>query len=108
MADLIFYTNPSVARADHPLDARGGRRSPTTPKSLDYATTMKSERYLAINPMGKVPAIEHNGQVVTEVRGDLRLSRRRLPRGRPGAARGRKAPIITAGCSSPRARSKRR
>jgi len=27
---------------------------------------MKSERYLAVNPMGKVPAIRHNGQVVTE------------------------------------------
>ena len=28
---------------------------------------MKTEPYLAINPMGKVPAIRHNGKVVTEV-----------------------------------------
>ena len=34
---------------------------------LDYATTMKSEPYLSINPMGKVPAIKHDGKVVTEV-----------------------------------------
>src|SRR3546814_7545101 len=27
---------------------------------------MKSPDYLAINPMGKVPAIRHRGQVVTE------------------------------------------
>ena len=27
---------------------------------------MKSERYLAVNPMGKVPAIKHGGHVVTE------------------------------------------
>jgi glutathione S-transferase len=33
---------------------------------LDYATGMKTESYLAINPMGKVPAIKHNGHVVTE------------------------------------------
>ena len=28
---------------------------------------MKAEPYLSINPMGKVPAIEHKGKVVTEV-----------------------------------------
>ena len=28
---------------------------------------MKADDYLAINPMGKVPAIRHNGVVVTEV-----------------------------------------
>lgn len=35
-------------------------------KILEYGTTMKAPEYLAINPMGKVPAIEHNGTVVTE------------------------------------------
>jgi glutathione S-transferase len=34
---------------------------------LDYGTSMKAESYLAINPMGKVPAIVHGGQVVTEM-----------------------------------------
>jgi glutathione S-transferase len=33
---------------------------------LDYGTTMKAPAYLAVNPMGKVPAIEHDGRVVTE------------------------------------------
>jgi glutathione S-transferase len=33
---------------------------------LDYATSMKASDYLAINPMGKVPAIVHKGKVVTE------------------------------------------
>jgi glutathione S-transferase len=33
---------------------------------LDYGTTMKAPEYLAVNPMGKVPAIVHRGQVVTE------------------------------------------
>jgi glutathione S-transferase len=34
---------------------------------LDYGTTMKAPAYLAINPMGKVPAIRHGKAVVTEV-----------------------------------------
>ena len=59
-----------------PTRCRAGRRSagcwrrlasPTTREILDYATTMKAEPYLSINPMGKVPAIRHNGRVVTEV-----------------------------------------
>ena len=33
---------------------------------LDYGTTMKASAYLAINPMGKVPAIRHGDTVVTE------------------------------------------
>ena len=33
---------------------------------LDYATTMKAPEYLAINPLGKVPALVHDGRVVTE------------------------------------------
>lgn len=33
---------------------------------LDYATTMKAPDYLALNPMGKVPTLVHDGQIVTE------------------------------------------
>jgi glutathione S-transferase len=33
---------------------------------LDYGTTMKAPEYLAINPMGKVPALRHGDIVVTE------------------------------------------
>jgi len=32
----------------------------------DYGTGMKSPGYLAINPMGKVPALQHRGVLVTE------------------------------------------
>lgn len=34
---------------------------------LDYGTTMKAPDYLALNPMGKVPTVVHDGHVVTEV-----------------------------------------
>jgi glutathione S-transferase len=33
---------------------------------LDYASTMKAEPYLSVNPMAKVPAIVHRGRTVTE------------------------------------------
>lgn len=34
---------------------------------LDYGPAMKTPAYLAINPMGKVPTVVHDGQVITEV-----------------------------------------
>ena len=34
---------------------------------LGFGTTMKASAYLAINPMGKVPALRHGDAVVTEV-----------------------------------------
>jgi glutathione S-transferase len=61
-----FFTNPMsrgqtvrwmLEEVGEPYDAH----------ILDYGTTMKAEPYLAVNPMGKVPAIRHNGKVVTEV-----------------------------------------
>ena len=66
MADeLIFYTNPmsrgQIAR--WMLEEVG---APYEPRVLDYGTTMKDAEYLAVNPMGKVPAIVHDGKVVTE------------------------------------------
>jgi len=36
---------------------------------LNYDTTMKADDYLAINPMGKVPSIVHNGKTITECAG---------------------------------------
>lgn len=62
---LAFYTNPmsrgQIAR--WMLEEVG---APYETVILDYATGMKSNDYLAINPMGKVPAIVHGGRVVTE------------------------------------------
>lgn len=36
-------------------------------KHLEYGTSMKASEYLALNPMGKVPAIQHGDTVITEV-----------------------------------------
>ena len=66
MADLIFYTNPQSRgqTVRWMLEEVG---EPYDTEILDYATSLKAEPYLSINPMGKVPAIKHNGKVVTEV-----------------------------------------
>ena len=63
---IEFYTNPRSrgAIAHWMLEEIG---HPYRLHLLDYGTTMKAPDYLAINPMGKVPAIVHQGQVVTEV-----------------------------------------
>lgn len=66
MADLTFYSNPmSRGRIVRWMLEETGAEYETV--VLDYASTMKAEAYLAINPMGKVPAIVHGGRVVTEV-----------------------------------------
>ena len=66
MADeLDFYTNPmSRGRIVRWMLEEIGL--PYRTEILDYATTMKSPEYLAVNPMGKVPAIRHGDMVVTE------------------------------------------
>ncbi|MEN2785904.1 glutathione S-transferase family protein [Sphingomonas qilianensis] len=62
---LIFYTNPmSRGRIARWMLEEVG--VPYETVVLDYASTMKGADYLAINPMGKVPAIVHDGKVVTE------------------------------------------
>jgi glutathione S-transferase len=64
MADLIFYTNPqSRGRIVRWMLEEVGQ--PYETEIIPYEQ-MKSERYLAVNPMGKVPAIKHRGHVVTE------------------------------------------
>lgn len=66
MADeLVFYTNPmSRGRVVRWMLEEIGQ--PYRTELLDYATTMKAPEYLAINPMGKVPALKHGDAVVTE------------------------------------------
>lgn len=64
-SEPVFHTNPmSRGRIVRwMLEELGiGYRTVT----WDYGTSMKSPDYLAINPMGKVPALEHRGVVVTE------------------------------------------
>lgn len=65
MSELVFYTNPmSRGRIVRWMLEELGEPYETV--LLDYGTTMKAPDYLAVNPMGKVPAIRHNGTVVTE------------------------------------------
>lgn len=65
MSDLIFYTNPmSRGRIARWMLEEVGEPYETV--LLDYGTTMKGADYLAVNPMGKVPAIKHRGTIVTE------------------------------------------
>jgi glutathione S-transferase len=64
MADLIFYTNPqSRGRIVRWMLEEIGEPYETEVIPYDQ---IKSERYLAVNPMGKVPAIKHRDHVVTE------------------------------------------
>jgi glutathione S-transferase len=64
MADLIFYTNPqSRGRIVRWMLEEVG--TPYETEVIPY-DQMKSERYLAIHPLGKVPAIRHGDHFVTE------------------------------------------
>lgn len=64
--ELVFYTNPqSRGRIVRWMLEEVGQ--PYRAEILEYGTTMKGPEYLAINPMGKVPALRHGDTVVTEV-----------------------------------------
>ena len=63
--EIVFYTNPmSRGRIVRWMLEELGR--PYRTELLEYGTTMKAPAYLAINPMGKVPAVSYRGVVVTE------------------------------------------
>lgn len=64
-AQLMFYTHPfSRGRiARWMLEETG---LPYQQEILAYDESMKSPEYLALNPMGKVPALRHDGLVITE------------------------------------------
>ena len=62
---LTLFTNPQSRgrMARWMLEEVG---VPYRTEIVEYGAPMKSADYLAINPMGKVPAIRHRGTVVTE------------------------------------------
>ncbi len=63
--DLVLYTNPmSRGRTIRWVLEEIGQ--PYRTELLDYGSTIKGADYLAINPMGKVPALKHGDTVVTE------------------------------------------
>lgn len=63
--DLVLYTHPwsrgQIAR--WMLEEVG---VPYRQVLLDYQTSMKADAFFAVNPMGKVPAITHRGNTITE------------------------------------------
>lgn len=63
--EIIFYSNPmSRGRIARWMLEEVG--VPYRTEFLNFASAMKTPDYLAINPMGKVPAIRHGKTVVTE------------------------------------------
>lgn len=65
MSELVFYTNPmSRGRIARWMLEEVG--APYETVLLDFTSGAKSEDFLRINPMGKVPTIVHGGRVVTE------------------------------------------
>ncbi len=68
MSDKIeFYTNP-MSRGQIVRWALHEAGADYDQHIIEY-DDMKSKDYLAVNPMGKVPAIVHNGKTVTECAG---------------------------------------
>ncbi|BEH14706.1 glutathione S-transferase family protein [Marinobacter shengliensis] len=66
MSELTFYTHPmSRGRVVRWMLEEIG--VPYTVETMQFGPEMKTPEYLAINPMGKVPAIKHGNTVVTEV-----------------------------------------
>lgn len=64
-SEIIFYHNP-MSRGQIVRWMLEEVGAPYDTEILDYASSMKDENYRAINPMMKVPAISHNGNIVTE------------------------------------------
>lgn len=63
--EIDFYTNP-MSRGQIVRWALEEVGAPYRQHILTYGDTMKGADFLAINPMGKVPAIVDDGAVVTE------------------------------------------
>jgi glutathione S-transferase len=65
MSELVFYTHPqSRGRIVHWMLEELGE--PYRTVWLEYDNTMKAPAYLAVNPMGKVPALRDGDAVITE------------------------------------------
>ena len=62
---VIFYTNP-MSRGQIVRWALEESGTAYETVIVEYGADMKAPDYLAINPMGKVPALRHGGRTVTE------------------------------------------
>lgn len=63
--DLVFYTHP-MSRGRIVRWMLEEIEQPYRTQLVAYGPPMKTPGYLAINPMGKVPAIRHGETIVTE------------------------------------------
>ncbi|TNC71826.1 glutathione S-transferase family protein [Rubellimicrobium roseum] len=79
---LTLYTNPmSRGRMARWMMEEVGE--PYEARILDFGPAMKAPEYRAINPMGKVPALVHDGTVVTEVPAILSYMAEAFPQAGP-------------------------
>jgi glutathione S-transferase len=63
--ELVLYTDPmSRGRVVRWMLEEVGQ--PYRTEILEFGTTMKAPAYLAVNPLGKVPALRHGDIIVTE------------------------------------------
>lgn len=62
---LVLYTNP-MSRGRFARWCLEEIGAPYHSESIAWGPAMKSPDYLAINPMGKVPALKHGDTVITE------------------------------------------
>jgi len=63
--DLVLYTNPQ-SRGQIVRWMLEETEADYRQEIIEYGDAMKSNNFLKINPMGKVPAITHNGKSITE------------------------------------------
>lgn len=64
MSDILLYSNPqSRGQIAHWMLEELGE--PYDTRWIEYGAEMKSAEYLAVNPMGKVPAVTHKGKVLS-------------------------------------------
>jgi glutathione S-transferase len=106
MADeIVFYTNPQSRGAmTHWMLEEVGAPYRVVVKA--FGPEMKSPDYLAINPMGKVPAIQHGDTVVTETGAILSYLADAFPEARLAPPAGRRGAyyrwlFFVAGCCEP-------
>lgn len=65
LAMLVLHTNPQ-SRGRIARWMLEETEAPYNVSAVRYGPQMKSEEFLALNPMGKVPVLVHDGRVVTE------------------------------------------
>lgn len=62
---LILYTNP-MSRGRIARWALEETGAPYEARIVQYGAEMKTAEFCALNPMGKIPVLEHDGTIVTE------------------------------------------